>query len=119
MNVDRISRLVRSTEADAWVIQSGSSEVLEWFAGQPTPAFALAGRRRGVGIAGTGPDKVPAAQIAVRRLVELGHRRIVMLAREERRKPLPGLMERAFLNELEALGIATGAIQSSGLGGHP
>ena len=108
MDVDRISRLVGNTEADAWVIQSGSSELLKWFAGQPTPACALAGRRRGVQIAGTGPDKIPAEQNAVRRLVELGHRRIVMLAREERRKPLPGLMERAFLNELEALGIATG-----------
>jgi DNA-binding LacI/PurR family transcriptional regulator/biotin operon repressor len=107
MNLDRISRLVRSVEADAWVIQAGSSEVLKWFAGQATPAFALAGRRRGVDIAGTGPDKIPAGQTAVRRLVELGHRRIVMLAREERRKPLPGLMERAFLNELEILGIAT------------
>jgi DNA-binding LacI/PurR family transcriptional regulator len=107
MNVDRISRLVRSTEADAWVIQAGSSEVLEWFAGQPAPAFALAGRRRGVDIAGTGPDKIPAGQTAVRRLVELGHRRIVMLAREERRKPAPGLMERAFLNELGVLGIPT------------
>ncbi len=47
MNVARISRLVGSTEADAWVIQAGSSEVLQWFAGQPAPALALAGRRRG------------------------------------------------------------------------
>lgn len=109
MNVDRIRRLVDDTEADAWVIHSGSSELLGWFAEQPIPAFALAGRRRGVNIAGTGPDKVPAARIAVRRLAELGHRRIIMLAREERRKPLPGLMERAFLNELKALGIATGS----------
>jgi DNA-binding LacI/PurR family transcriptional regulator len=108
MNLDRINRLVRSVEADAWVIQSGSSELLQWFAGQATPAFALAGRRRGVDIAGTGPDKIPAGQTAVRRLIELGHRRIVMLSREERRKPLPGLMERAVLNELETVGIATG-----------
>jgi DNA-binding LacI/PurR family transcriptional regulator len=107
MNLDRVSRLASSVEADAWVVQAGSSEVLKWFAAQAKPAFALAGRRRGVDIAGTGPDKIPAGQIAVRRLVELGHRRIVMLAREERRKPVPGLMERAFLNELEALGIAT------------
>ena len=32
-----------------------------------------------------------------------------MVAREERRKPYPGLMERTFLDELEAFGIATGA----------
>lgn len=107
MNVERISRLVGSVEADAWVIQAGSTEVLKWFAEQPAPAFALAGRRRGVDIAGTGPDKIPAGQAAVRRLVELGHQRIVLIAREERRKPAPGLMERAFLNELGSLGIAT------------
>lgn len=108
MDVGHISRLVSKTKADAWVIQAGSTDVLEWFAAQATPAFALAGRRRGVNIAGTGPDKMAALQSTVRRLLQLGHRRIVMLAREERRKPSPGLMERAFLDELEAFGIATG-----------
>jgi DNA-binding LacI/PurR family transcriptional regulator len=100
---------VSKTEADAWVIQSGSTEVLEWFSRQSAPAFAFAGRRRGVKIAGSGPDKLPAARTAVRRLFELGHRRIVMLAREERRKPSPGHVERGFIQELESLGIATGS----------
>lgn len=109
MEVGRIASLVSKTKADAWVIQSGSSDLLRWFAGQPAPAFALAGRRRGVNIAGAGPDKVAAERSAVRRLLQLGHRRSVMLAREERRKPHPGLMEQTFLDELEAFGIATGA----------
>ena len=109
MDVQRLADLVGKTEADAWVIQSGSTEVLEWFSRQSAPAFALAGRRRGVNIAGSGPDKLPAARAAVRRLFELGHRRIVMLAREERRKPGPGQMERGFIQELQNLGIATGA----------
>ncbi|MBT8044248.1 MAG: GntR family transcriptional regulator, partial [Verrucomicrobiae bacterium] len=84
MDLKRITRLALKADADAWIIQAGSKNVLEWFAAQATPAFALAGRRRGVEIAGTGPDKVPAVQDSVRRLVELGHRRIVMIAREER-----------------------------------
>jgi len=109
MDVERVASLVGKTEADAWVIQSGSREVLEWFSRQGAPAFALAGRRRGVKIAGSGPDKLPAARTAVRRLFELGHRRIIMLAREERRKPGPGQMERSFIEELESLGIATGS----------
>lgn len=109
MDVKRLAGLVSKTEADAWVIQSGSTEVLEWFSRQSAPAFAFAGRRRGVKIAGSGPDKLPAARAAVRRLYELGHRRIVMLAREERRKPSPGHMERSFIHELESLGIATGS----------
>lgn len=108
MNVSRITRFVENTEADAWVILSGSRELLEWFASQPKPAFALAGRRRGIPIAGCGPDKVPAQREAVRRLVALGHRRIAMLSHEERRKPGPGFAERSFLEELQSLGIPTG-----------
>jgi hypothetical protein len=109
MDLSRITQLVSKTKADAWVVQAGSAEVLEWFAAQPTPAFALGGRRRSVQIAGTGPDKVPAIGAAVRRLVKLGHSRVVMIAREERRKPHPGLVEKSFLNELKALGVAVGS----------
>jgi DNA-binding LacI/PurR family transcriptional regulator len=108
MDVSRVSRYVEKTKADAWVVLSASREILEWFAAQPTPAFAFAGRRRGVAIAGIGPEKVPAQQAALRRLVGLGHRRIVMLVREERRKPGPGFLERAFLDELESIGVRTG-----------
>lgn len=108
MEVRLISRLVAKTEADAWVVCAGSREVLEWFAAQPVPAFALYGRRQGVPIAGTGPDSVPACLAAVRRLLELGHRRIVMVVRQERRAGGPEGMERAFLDELEAHGIRGG-----------
>jgi DNA-binding LacI/PurR family transcriptional regulator len=41
-------------------------------------------------------------------LIALGHRRIVLLSREVRRKPIPGLFEREFLAELESHGIRTG-----------
>jgi hypothetical protein len=109
MDMKRIAGLIGKTKADAWVVQSGSKEVLEWFSLRDIPAFAFAGRRRGVRIAGSGPDKLPAARTAVRRLFELGHRRIVMLAREERRKPSPGQMERSFIHELQTLEIATGS----------
>ena len=108
MDPTRIIRFVEKTEADAWVVFAGSRQVLEWFAEQPKPAFAFAGRRRGIPIAGIGPDKVPAQRIAVQRLVALGHRRIAMLVREERRKPSPGFLERTFIEELESLGIRTG-----------
>jgi DNA-binding LacI/PurR family transcriptional regulator len=62
-----------------------------------------------VKIAGAGPDKVPAMREVVRRLCALGHRRMVLFVRGERRKPQPGAMERAFLEELDARGISTGA----------
>lgn len=108
MDVTRVGRFVEKAEADAWVVVSGSREILKWFAQQPKPTFALAGRRRGIPIAGTGPDKAPAQREAVRRLVSLGHRRFAMLVKEERRKPSPGFVERAFLEELESQGIQTG-----------
>lgn len=104
----RAARLVRRTEADAWVVVSASREVLEWFAEQETPAFALAGRRTGLPIAGTGPDKIPVIAEVTRRLIALGHRRISALCRRPIRLPQPANTLRAFLAELEAAGIATG-----------
>lgn len=107
--VARISQLVKQTAADAWVVMAGSREVLEWFSAQPTPTMALFGRRRGLPIAGTGPDKPQVIAVATRKLIELGHRRIVLLCRRMRRLPEPGESERAFLGELRAHGIQPGS----------
>jgi len=111
MDVKRVAKLVGQTEAeaDAWVVLGGSQPVLQWFAVQPFPVFGLFGRIVNVPIASTSPKKIPALQEVVRRLVSLGHRRIVMLVREERRKPKPGFLEQAFLDELAAHGIPTGS----------
>jgi DNA-binding LacI/PurR family transcriptional regulator len=108
-DVRRISRQIGETPAAAWVVVAGSREVLEWFAAQPLPSIALYGRSGGLLLARTGPDKVPAYQAATRRLLALGHRRIVLITRRPRRKPTPGSVERAFLAELAAHGIVTGA----------
>jgi DNA-binding LacI/PurR family transcriptional regulator len=108
MDVKRVSRLVNRTAADAWVICGGSRDVLEWFSKRPAPAFAIFGRRQGLPIASAGPDKPPAYTAATQRLLELGHRRIVLMARTARRHPEPGVTERAFLDALEEHGIKTG-----------
>jgi DNA-binding LacI/PurR family transcriptional regulator len=42
------------------------------------------------------------------RLVELGHRRIVMLLREEHRKPKPGFFAQTALDAMTAHGLQTG-----------
>lgn len=109
MDAKRIGRMVRKTEADAWVVTAGSHEVLEWFAEQELPVCALFGRRRGLALAGVGPDKPPAFAAATRMLVGFGHRRIVLLARPRRRLPVPGASEQAFLNELAVHGISPGS----------
>lgn len=106
-DVRRITRHLRQTPADAWIVVSGSRELLEWFAGQSVPCLALYGRAGGLPITRAGPDKEPAFRAAVRHLVALGHRRIVLISRSTRRKPIPGRVEQAFLAELAAHGIPT------------
>ena len=109
MDVRRVARMVRKTPVDAWVVLGGSRAVLEWFVANSVPVFAFFGRRNGLPVAGCGPDKPPAYADATRALVELGHRRIVLLAHADRRVPTPGASERAFLEVLAGAGIATGS----------
>lgn len=108
MDVRRIARMVHRTPADAWVVVAASREVLQWFIDQKIPTMAMFGRRRGLSIAGVGPDKPPTYVAAARALIALGHRRITMLMRWQN-TALPGSVERAFLDELAASGIPTSA----------
>lgn len=108
-DVKRVARMIEKTGGDAWVVRSGPRPVLEWFAARPVPTFAMFGRQTGIPMASVANLKSPVLAEALRRLVDLGHRRIVLLTREERRKPVPGLMERRFLEELERLGVPVGA----------
>ncbi len=99
---DRIEGLVSRTVADAWIVVAGSRGVLERLAAGPVPAFALFGPMTGIRIAGAGPRKAPAIVQATRTLLGSGHRRLVMLVRPRRRRPVPALPEQAFLDELRA-----------------
>ena len=85
----------------------GSFERMRWFVTLPS-CHALFGRFNSLPLAGTGRDKVPAFRAATRRLLALGHRRIVYIVDEARRKPTPGINARAFLEELTSHGISTG-----------
>jgi DNA-binding LacI/PurR family transcriptional regulator len=108
MDAKRVAKFVNACDVDAWIVISGPREVLDWFAQQPKPAFAVFGRRRSVPIASIGPDKLPALLDSLDRLVELGHRKIVMLLREEHRKPKPGFVAQALLDAMKARGLQTG-----------
>lgn len=108
-NVKRVAACVKAERADAWIVCAGSREILEWFAAQPTPAFAKFGRLAGLPLPGIRVDKIPAIKTAVRRLYDFGHRRIVLIARQEGKMPHSGSAKRAFLDELNALGITTGS----------
>ncbi len=106
-DVRRMSRQLANTPADAWIVESGSRALLEWCSAQPTPCLALYGRTGNLPLARTGPDVVPACRAATRQLLALGHRRIVFIVSETRRKPVIGITARTFLDELNAHGIQT------------
>jgi DNA-binding LacI/PurR family transcriptional regulator len=108
-DVKRVERYVRAHPADAWVVFAGTREILGWFANQTAPVFAVAGHLAGLPIAGATFRKSTSVAEATRRLVELGHRRIVMLVREDHRKPFPGVQQQAFLDNLESMGIQSGS----------
>jgi DNA-binding LacI/PurR family transcriptional regulator len=103
-----IVRLVGKKPADAWIVEGGNRDLLEWFAGQSVPTLALYGRSEGLPLARTGPDLLPPLIAATRQLLALGHRRIVSICHRDRRQPTLGNTERAFLDELAAHGIVTG-----------
>ena len=113
MDVKRLARMVKKTEVDAWVVLGGTSEVLQWFMQQKIPAFALYGRRHKLKIAGIGPDVIPAISEATRRLIDLGHQRIVFLDSLFNVSE-PGATGSAFLDELSAAGITTGSYNMPG-----
>jgi DNA-binding LacI/PurR family transcriptional regulator len=108
MQVDKVARFVDQNPADAWVISSASHQVLEWFSQQPIPSIAMYGRHTGLPIAAAYPIMIPGLITATRRLIALGHKRIVMLTREERRKPGLSHPEQVFIDELKAAGISAG-----------
>ena len=119
MNEDRISRFVERTEADAWIVVAGPLQVLAWFAQQPKPAFALFGRSNRTPMASASIRKGSALAALVGRLVALGHQRVVMLSREDRRKPILGQFEQMFLSQLQEHGIPTGSFNLPDWGDSP
>lgn len=108
MDVNAVSRLVARTKADAWVVISGSLPVLEWFSKQSIDVFAFFGRVANLPIASAIPYTIPALREAIGHLIGMGHRRLVMIARKDRREPKPGFSEQTFLDEMNASGIPTG-----------
>jgi DNA-binding LacI/PurR family transcriptional regulator/biotin operon repressor len=108
-DVKRIARLVKRTPADAWIVCSAPRDVLQWFVDQEKPTIALFGRRTGLPIAGVGPNHISASRATAKRLLELGHQRIVVLVREPNRAAGPGAAERAIFEEMEKQGVPTGS----------
>ncbi len=110
--------MVGQVEADAWVVCAGTKEVLEWFMHKKIPVFADCGRRYNLKIAGIGPDNHPALAEATRRLIDLGHQRIMLLDGLLSASN-PGAAGTTFFDALSAGGISAGSYNLPGWeGGH-
>jgi len=107
MNVPRIARVIEQNEADAWVVVAGSFDVLQWFSQQKFPTFAVYGHHGRLPIAAVGTMRQEIIIKVIRRLIELGHRRMVMLVRRQHRLPDPVTAVVAFLEIHKAHGIPT------------
>jgi DNA-binding LacI/PurR family transcriptional regulator len=105
MDLKKIGAMVEKMEIDGWIVLAGARDVLEWFAKRAKPAFAIFGRRKGLDLAGAGPEKISTLKEAVKVMANLGHKRIVLLTRKRRRSPSLGDFEQAFLLALEENGI--------------
>jgi DNA-binding LacI/PurR family transcriptional regulator len=110
----RIESMVKQQSADAWIVYSGSREILQKFVELPCPAFALFGRMSGLRIAGSGTDILTALRETVRRLHQQGHRKIVMLTRAQLVESGLGLTERTFIEALEENNIPHGSYNLAG-----
>lgn len=85
----RIIKRVEKEKVDLWLVESAQAELLRWFANRPQPVFACGGQFLDVpGLPATGSATVPVTMDTVRRLCQLGHRRIVCLKAGPLRKNL-------------------------------
>ncbi|MEI6606585.1 MAG: substrate-binding domain-containing protein [Verrucomicrobiota bacterium] len=98
----RIAKYLAEMQADAWVVVAPRREVAAWFATKPLPSIALGGGYSDVNMAGTG-TLVSAAHVeGFRRLLALGHKRIVMICLSHLRHPVPSAYVSRFTAELDS-----------------
>lgn len=111
---NRILPMAKKQSADAWIVYSGSSEILQKFVQLPCPTFALFGRMSGLKIAGSGTDILTALRETVHQLHQQGHRKIVMLTRAQLVESGLGLTEQTFIDALEENNIPHGSYNLAG-----
>jgi len=108
LNPRRVAGMVGQTRADAWIVTSAQLPVLECFTRKELPTFSLYGVWPGHPIAGALPNHAPVVTGLIRRLIGLGHRRIVMLLYRGQLDLATARLAPMLLGEMERHGIATG-----------
>lgn len=103
-------KLIGRTSVDAWIVVAGSRGLLEWLVSRPQPVFAIGGDCANMeNLALAGSYARPAHLAMARRLVDLGHRRIVFLLPKFARVDAPNSSVGCIKAELAAHGIASGS----------
>jgi DNA-binding LacI/PurR family transcriptional regulator len=101
MDTTKVERMLRGIPVDGWVVLGPEAHVLRWFAEQSVPFIAYHGRvTPGVPLARVGVDLDSTVPMMLRRLISLGHRRIVILTQADQPSGI-------FLREMKDAGIPT------------
>jgi len=101
LDAERIAQLAKESPCDAWIVMSGSREILLTISETSLPTLGVFGIFPTDRVAGIGPSHREALKECINELVGLGHRRISMFARKERRSPNLGPVERVLLESLK------------------
>lgn len=106
-DVARIGAMVKSAPADVWIVMNGLQEMTGWFRSQRIPFFAIGGRTAS-GMPASAYCPTEAMRGSMRRLISLGHRRIILVCPRNWRLPETGPYVHDFLSELKEAGIPAG-----------
>lgn len=103
-----LKQLTANAKADAWLLVMATQGIIEWFLGKNIPALSIGTRGADTAIDTAMFAYEDALRDAVRRLIQLGHRRIVMIIWSGARRPTPSPLVRVFQEELANAGITPG-----------
>lgn len=106
---NKVIEYVRKHPADGWIVIAGSQRILDAIVRQNLPVMALFGHIANPAIAGIGPTHTKSTRDCVERLIQFGHRRIVMFARSECRKSTLRPNEKVVIDTLKAHALPCGS----------
>ena len=111
MNPKRVKQAISKLDVDAWLVESGSKTLLEWFALQPLPTLAFFGNFSGMKIASVVPAVQAQYQFLIRKFLQLGHKKIVFVSRST----TPAMMDREMKADVEQRGVLARELDAHGI----
>jgi DNA-binding LacI/PurR family transcriptional regulator len=102
--------LIGHQQADCWMVQGASKDIIKWFTEQSLPFLCLGGRVRDLPVSAVGYDASSGVAAAVGHFVAAGHQRIVMPVPNWWRcdECGPSLSEEKFTERMKQAGLRVG-----------